>query len=303
MPKILIILGPTASGKSALAVELATRFDGEIISADSRQVYRGLDIATGKITKEEMCGIPHHLLDIADPAGTFTASEYEVLAKAAIDDVLARGKLPIICGGTGFYIDTAMSRISIPDVAPDRALRKMLAEKSTMELHDMLRELDPIRADTIEAQNPVRLIRAIEIAKALGSVPPIEPKDPLYDALWIGLSWPREELQKRIHQRVADRLAAGMIEEAKHLHEAGLSFGRMDELGLEYGFLASYLRDELTEEELAVAIEQGNMQYAKRQMTYWKRNSAIEWFDQAQDDAIIERVSEFLGSAAVTESP
>jgi tRNA dimethylallyltransferase len=302
MPKILIILGPTASGKSALAVELATRFNGEVISADSRQVYRGLDIATGKITETEMDGIPHHLLDVADPKDAFSASEYEVRAHAAIDDILARGKLPIICGGTGFYIDTVMNRISIPDVAPDRALRKMLAEKSVMELHEMLRELDPVRADNIEQQNPVRLIRAIEIAKVLGAVPPIIEKEAPYDALWIGLSWPKELLVERVRARVASRLADGMIEEARNLHSTGLSYGRMEELGLEYSFLASYLRDELTEEELAAAIEQGNMQYAKRQMTYWKRNNTIEWFDQAPMDTIIERVSGFLGSAFATQS-
>ena len=294
MSKILIILGPTASGKSALAVELAKRFGGEVISADSRQVYRGLDIATGKITKEEMQGIPHHLLDVAEPKDMFSASEYEALARQAIDDILARGKLPIICGGTGFYIDTVMNRISIPDVAPDMALRKALTAKSTPELMEMLQALDPVRAETIDQQNPIRLIRAIEIAKALGSVPVAAPKDPPYDALWIGLSWPKEKLQERIHARVTDRLAAGMIGEARSLHDAGLSFGRMHELGLEYRFLAAYLRDEMTDEELAAAIEQGNMQYAKRQMAYWKRNPGIEWFDEAPQGAIIDRVTRFL---------
>lgn len=299
MPKVLIILGPTASGKSALAVELAKQFNGEIISADSRQVYRGLDIATGKITEEEKAGIPHHLLDVADPKDTFTASDFEVLGTKAIEEILSRGKLPIICGGTGFYIDSLIGRMSIPDVAPNKALRNSLKELSAWELFEKLRELDPVRAETIEQQNPVRLIRAIEIATALGSVPiPRSDLGKKYDALWIGLSWPKEELRARLHARVEDRMKKGMIDEAKKLHEAGLTYGRMQELGLEYRSLAAYLRDEMTEEELATAIEQSNAQYAKRQMTYWKRNTDIIWMPPSPIDPIASLVEAFLAKTA-----
>ncbi|MCC6290472.1 tRNA (adenosine(37)-N6)-dimethylallyltransferase MiaA [Candidatus Nomurabacteria bacterium] len=163
--QVLVIVGPTASGKSALAVQLAKKFDGEIISADSRQVYRGLDIGSGKITEKEKRGIPHHLLDIASPKRIFTVARYQKLAKQKIAEIIGRGKLPIICGGTGFYIQAIVDDLALPKVKPDSRLRKSLAQKTVPELFKMLQKLDSNRARKIDRNNPRRLIRAIEIAK------------------------------------------------------------------------------------------------------------------------------------------
>jgi len=171
-PKVIVILGPTASGKSALAIDLALRFNGEVISADSRQVYRGLDIGSGKITKKEMLGIPHHLIDVADPKKIFTADLFQKLSRKAVADILSRGKLPIICGGTGFYIKAAIDSAQLPDVQPDHALRAKLSKKTPEQLFAMLKKKDPARAKSIDPQNPVRLIRALEIVASIGKVPP-----------------------------------------------------------------------------------------------------------------------------------
>src|SRR5579864_8715932 len=181
--KILVILGPTATGKSDLAVGLALKFNGEIISADSRQVYKGLDIGTGKITKKEMKGVSHYLLDVASPKKTFTVSKFKELADRKIEDILKRNKLPIICGGTGFYIQSIVDNIVLPDVDRDEKLRKRLVDKSKNELLLLLKKLDPERAKTVDYNNPPRLIRAIEIATALGKVPHLGTEFPKFEIL------------------------------------------------------------------------------------------------------------------------
>ncbi|HDO23680.1 MAG TPA: tRNA (adenosine(37)-N6)-dimethylallyltransferase MiaA, partial [bacterium] len=169
--KVIVILGPTASGKSEMAVKLAKKFNGEIISADSRQVYRGMDIGTGKITQKEMRGIPHHLLDVASPKKVFTVIDFKKRAEKAIKDIIKRGKISIICGGTGFYIQAITGGISIPEVKPNWKLRKQLEKKNAEQLFKMLKKLDPKRSKTIDAKNPRRLIRAIELAQSLGHFP------------------------------------------------------------------------------------------------------------------------------------
>ncbi|HET8580870.1 MAG TPA: tRNA (adenosine(37)-N6)-dimethylallyltransferase MiaA [Candidatus Paceibacterota bacterium] len=277
MQKVIVIAGPTASGKSALAVELARESDGEVISADSRQVYRGLDIGTGKIMPDEMQGIPHHLLDIADPTDAFTAARFAEAGRAAIEGIAGRGKLPIICGGTGFYIDALLGRAALPEVEPDPALRDELSRRSAPELYAQLQELDPARAAAIDRNNPARLIRAIEVATALGAVPPLPRPSPRYDALWIGIAWPDDALRQRIRTRLLARLDAGMIDEAKRLHAAGLSFARMRELGLEYRALADLLEGRVSEDAFIETLATKIRQYARSQMKYWKRNLAIQW--------------------------
>ena len=166
LPKVLVICGQTATGKSDLAVMLAKKINGEVISADSRQVYKGLNIGSGKITKKEMCGIPHYLLDVVHPKQIFSIAEYQTIAQQKIQEIIARGKTPIICGGTGFYIDAITKGIVLPEVAPNTVLRKKLENKTTKELVYILTKLDPARAKTVDIQNNVRLIRAIEIATA-----------------------------------------------------------------------------------------------------------------------------------------
>ena len=177
MQKLIVILGPTASGKSDMAVKLAKRFNGEVVSADSRQVYKGLDIGTGKITKKEMQGVKHHLLDVANPKKQFTASDFVDLTSGLIRQIVNRRKVPIICGGTGFYIDALLGDKQIPEVPPNLKLRKELEKKSVEKLFEILKKLDPERAKNIDAKNPRRLIRAIEICKVLGRVPKLHTRN------------------------------------------------------------------------------------------------------------------------------
>jgi tRNA dimethylallyltransferase len=194
--KIIVILGQTATGKSDFAVQIAkrvlavSRVESEIISADSRQVYKDMDLGTGKITKKEMRGVPHHLLDVASPKKIFSVSDYQKLADKKIQEIFSRGHIPILCGGTGFYIDALVNGTVLPEVAPDKILRKKLDKKSTSELFKILKKLDINRAKSIDKNNRVRLIRAIEIAKTLGKVPKISNKDTKYDTLKIGLTLP-----------------------------------------------------------------------------------------------------------------
>lgn len=281
-PKLIFILGPTASGKSDLAVEIAGRFNGEVVSADSRQVYRGLDIGSGKITKSEMRGIPHHLLGVANPARQFSVSEYQRLAKRAIADIIKRGKIPIICGGTGYYIQSIVDNIAYPVVPPNQILRKKLSTKNTGELFKILAKLDPRRAREIDAKNPARLIRAIEIATSLGSVPNMEVGPPYYDILQIGITLPPEILKERIKIRLEKRSRKGMIAEAKRLHQKGLSWKRMRALGLEYRVLADFLTETISRDEMKNCIMLEIVQYAKRQMTWFKRDKRIMWITPPQ---------------------
>jgi tRNA dimethylallyltransferase len=277
MQKIVVIVGPTASGKSSLAVKLAKKIKGEVISADSRQVYKGLDVGTGKITKKEMQGVPHHLLDVANPKKVFSANEFVELGRKAIEDIFARGKVPIVCGGTGFYIDALLGRIALPAVPPNPKLRAQLSQKTTAQLFSILKKLDPRRAKDIDAKNPVRLIRAIEIAKALGKVPAAKPEPLPYAIEWIGIKPDEKKLRAKIHKRLHDRMKSGMLREAQKLHNAGLSYKRMDQLGLEYRYLALLMQKKITKAEMLEKLENEIWQYAKRQMTYFKRNEEIGW--------------------------
>ena len=297
-PKILVIVGPTAVGKSALAVQLARRFGGEIISADSRQVYKGLDGGTGKITKKEMRGVPHHLLDVASPKRQFSVSLFVKKARRAIQDSTRRGRLPIIVGGTGLYIDALLGKVSIPEVPPNLKLRKRLEKKTAPELFVMLKELDAERARTIDRHNPRRLIRAIEIARFNAkrnaiSKCLVERSDPRTfancvsrSAKIIGLVLPPEELKKAITIRLFSRISRGMVGEVQRLHNKGLSWKRMEELGLEYRYLSRHLRGLITKKELTHKLTSEIWKYAKRQMRWFKRNQEIRWFQPSQNREI-----------------
>lgn len=293
-PKIIAVIGPTSSGKTGLAIEIAKQVDGEIISTDSRQIYRGLDIGAGKVTKTEMRGVPHHLLDVASSQRTMSVVQYERLATRAVQDILKRGKVPILCGGTGLYVDAILTKQSFPAVPPNAKLRSQLAKFSTDKLFEKLKKLDPVRAQNIDAKNPHRLIRAIEVATALGSVPVRTIAESPYDSLIIGLTLPREELQNRIHLRLAVRMRRGMIAEARQLHTNGLSWKRMEELGLDYRALAQFLQNKITKQELVHMIENENWLYAKRQMVWFKRNKSIQWFSPDEDKKIIKLTETFL---------
>ena len=280
MQKIIVIVGPTASGKSDFAVRLARKMGGEIISADSRQVYKGLDIGTGKITKREMKGVPHHLLDVASPKCTFTAHDFTIYGKKAIADIMRRGKVPIIVGGTGFYIDALVGRISLPDVPVNKKLRTRLNKKTLAQLFALLKRRDPKRAAAIKKKNELnnthRLIRALEITYGKKMSPYMETSR--YDVVWIGIRPNVQELKKNIKKRLLARFGKGMVVEAGRLHKGGLSYKRMDALGLEYRYLALYLQNKISKKELVEQLSTKIWQYARRQMTYWKRNKNITWF-------------------------
>ncbi|MFH1346933.1 MAG: tRNA (adenosine(37)-N6)-dimethylallyltransferase MiaA [Spirochaetota bacterium] len=283
-PKIIVILGPTASGKSNLAVQLAKKFKGEIISADSRQVYKGLNIGSGKITKKEMQGIPHYLLDVASPKHTFTVSQYQKLAGKAIKKILKKGKIPIICGGTGFYIDALIYNYKLPEVPPQPKLRKELEKKSTDVLFKQLKKLDPVRAKNIDKFNKRRLIRALEIVLTTKKPVPIlftslSGSKQNYDVLFIGTKKTQEELKKLIAKRLKKRLKNGMIEEIEKLHKQGVSWERLESFGLEYRFIAKYLQNKINYEEMKNLIQKESEHYAKRQMTWFKRNKNINWIE------------------------
>lgn len=281
--KVIAIVGPTACGKSGLAISLAKKLHGEVISADSRQVYTGLDIGAGKVTRKEMLGIPHHLLDIASPKKHISVEVWKIKAEKTITDIHKRGNVPIVCGGTGLYVDALLRGHSFPEVPPNPKLRKMLEEKSAASLFEILIKLDPRRAGEIDKHNPRRLIRAIEIAKALGKVPPrvtLVQKGGPYRVIWIGIDPKDVVLKKRIHVRLLARMKSGMVREAQKLHAEGLSYKRMRELGLEYRFLADFLEKKLTKEEMLVGLETAIWQYAKRQRTWWKRYTDIHWIEK-----------------------
>lgn len=276
--KIIVILGQTATGKSDFAVQIAKEIGGEIISADSRQVYKGMDLGTGKVTKKEMRGVPHHLLDVASPKKVFSVSDFKKLSDKKIKEILARGKVPIICGGTGFYIDAVVDGMLLPEVKADKELRKKLEDKSIEVLYKMLVKLDSKRAKTIDRKNKVRLIRAIEIAKSHGFVPKIKINKK-YNSIKIGLTLPDEILKEKIRMRLLARVKKGMLKEIENLHRGGVSWKRMDELGLEYRYGALYLQGKITKEQMIEELNTKIWQYAKRQKTWFKRNKEIKWID------------------------
>jgi len=269
-PKIIVVCGPTATGKTAYAIKLAKKIHGEIISADSRQVYTGINLLSGKVTKKEMEGIPHYLIDIANPKKQFSVADFQKLGKHAIDDILSRNKTPIICGGTGLYIDALIHDTILPEVKPNKELRAKLVRKSSAELFRTLSKLDPERAKTIDAHNPVRLIRAIEIAKELGSVPPLSKNSP-YHIEWIYLDFPDDILKKRINTRLLERIKQGMLREAKKLHENGVSYKKMETLGLECRTCARFLQKKISKKELIDELNNDIWHYVKRQRTWFKK--------------------------------
>lgn len=286
--KIIVIVGPTASGKSALAVKLARQFGGEVISADSRQVYTRLDIGTEKITKKEMRSVPHHLLDVVVPQKEFTAGDFQRRAKRAIQEVLEHKKNPIIVGGTGFWIDALVQGFVLPEVSPNPVLRRKLAKKNPSELLRILKKIDPKRARTVEQKNPRRLIRAIEIAKALGHVPPLRRTSP-YRALWIGIRIGKEDLAKKINQRLKKRLRQGMIREVVTLQKRGVGWKRLDELGLQYRYIARFLQKKLAKADLFQKLEHAIVDYARRQMVWFKRNKQIHWVKSSKEASALAK--------------
>jgi tRNA dimethylallyltransferase len=298
--KIIVVLGPTSSGKSDLAVELAKKFNGEIISADSRQVYKGLDIGSGKITKKEMQKIPHYLLDVVSPKSVFTIAQFKKNTDKIIRDILKKGKTPIIAGGTGFYIQSIVDNIVLPEVKPNLKLRKELAKKSVDELANILKKMDKNRAGEIDLKNPRRLIRAIEIATELGKVPKLSTNsNPVavggeYDVLQIGIKTDDDILKERIAKRFEKRVKAGIVKEAEDLHKNGLSWKRMKEIGLAHKYISLHLQGKMTKDEMIENSIREEWQYVKRQKTWFKRDKRIEWFGLEEKNKIFAKTKKFL---------
>ena len=289
--KIIVILGPTASGKSALALKIAKKINGEIISADSRQVYKGLDIGSGKITRKEMGGVPHYCLDIVSPKKIFTVVDFKKCADKAIEKIFAKNKIPIIVGGTGLYIQAIVDNIVLPEVKPNWKLRKELEKKTTEEMFAILKKLDPERTKNIDAKNPRRLIRAIEIAKKLGRTPKLmsmSRRD--LDIRQIGIKLPDEILKKNIEKRIKKMLKGGLVAETNKLRKSGLSWKRIYELGFEYRYPALFLRGKISKDEMLAKMLIENRQYAKRQMTWFKRDKIIKWISkEKQAEKLIKK--------------
>lgn len=293
--KLIVILGQTATGKSDFAVNIAKKFNGEIISADSRQVYKGMDLGTGKVTKKEMGGVPHYMLDIVSPKNkTFSVSNYQKLASKKIKDILSKKKIPIICGGTGYYIDSIINGISFPEVPPNEKLRKKLYSMSAIALFEYLKKIDPRRARNIDANNKVRLVRAIEIAKALGKVPKINKNDSPFDVIKIGLAFPQEELKERIYIRLIKRIKMGMLKEMENLHKSGLSWKKMESFGLEYRYSAFYLQGKINKKEMVEKLFSQIWHFAKRQNTWFKRDKDTIWINPTKKTNVARAEKEII---------
>jgi len=280
--KLLIILGPTASGKTSLSIRLAKKFNGEIISADSRQVYKGMDIGSGKVTIKEMQDIKHYLLDEVKPMTNFNVNHFIKKATKAIKIIQSKDKLPIIAGGTMFWVDALLYGLPIT-VKPDQKLRARLEKESTQQLYQKLKKLDPRRAKEIDPDNKRRLIRALEIVMITGQPVPVYKKEAQYDCLKIGVKRSKDELNKRIHIRLYERMKQGMVAEVKNLHQQGVTWKRLENFGLEYRYISKYLKGELTKDQMLQLLESEIKKYAKRQMTWFKKDQSIFWSNNYSD--------------------
>lgn len=286
-PKILVIVGPTASGKTRMAVELAQRHNGEVISADSMQIYRTMDIGTAKPTKEEMGGIPHHMIDVADPEEDFSVARYVEMAARCVDDVLERGKLPIVAGGTGLYIDSLLSGRTFAPFSPDSALRgeleRELEEKGGQAMLEALAQVDPEAAQRLHPNDHKRIIRALEVYRSTGKTITQHNREtqatpPRYDALTIGLAFQdRQAMWRRIDQRVDEMAAAGLEDEVRRLLTSGISPKCTAMQAIGYKEFTQALSGEMTWQEAADVVKLRSRQYAKRQLTWFGRNPNTRW--------------------------
>ena len=281
-PRIIVIVGPTASGKSALAIKIAKKFNGEIVSADSRQIYREMDIGTAKPSEKEMTAVPHYLIDIKNPNENYTVAEYKSDAIKAINKIIKKKKLPILVGGTGLYIKAIVDNLNIPEVAPDLKLRKKLEkeiEKNGLKyLFEKLVKLDPEAAYIVDPNNPRRIIRALEIAIKTKKPFSAQRKigKPLFDFIEMGLKWPKNILDKRINKRVDLMIKEGLVDEVKNLvKKYGSKQQSFDAIG--YREIIGYLDKKITLNEAVELIKKNTRNYAKRQMTWFRKDGRIHW--------------------------
>ncbi len=297
--KLLVIIGPTAVGKTKLSIEMAKRYNGEIISGDSMQIYRGMDIGTAKIKPEEMEGIPHHLIDIKDPAENFSVAEFQLLVRAKIDEIAQKGKLPIIVGGTGLYIQSVIYDYQFSDVPGDEAYRLKLEERvkeiGNEALYKELLEVDPESASQIHPNNVRRVIRALEIfhltGKTMLEFQRTQQPDLLYDTAIIGLTMEREKLYERINYRVDIMVEEGLIDEVKHLYQQGLRDCQSIQ-AIGYKELFAYFDDKMSLDEAIVNLKQNSRRYAKRQLTWFRNKMEVNWFDMTDVENVSKKIKE-----------
>ncbi len=288
MEKLVCIVGTNASGKSALGIELAKLYDADIVSADSRQVYKGLDLGSGKVTEEEMQGVRHYLIDVAQPNDFFSLAHYQRLAYDAIDEIHSKGRKAFLVGGTGLYVNAVADGYDLGDVAPDPAIRRSIEQKTIDELIELIKKNDPDKLKTLDLKNKRRLERAAEIALAPGGKR--KENAPRYDTLLLGVTYPRDELYERIKIRLDRRLEQGMIDEVVALREAGATDEFLYKLGLEYRYILMYLRGEFeTYEDFYEKLFMEIRHLAKEQMTWFRKRRDITWIDMKEDPVVICR--------------
>jgi len=308
LERLLVIIGPTAVGKTALSVELALRLHGEIISGDSMQVYKKLDIGTAKIKPSETRGVPHHLIDIKEPDETFSVAEFQQLARAKISEINQRGKLPLLVGGTGLYVQAVLDEYEFEPQQEISSLRRELQETAAAKgieyLLAKLREVDPQSAARLHPNDAKRIIRALEYYHTTGKPisdkkPAVSPHGPQrYDAILIGLTMERELLYRRIEERVDQMMAEGFLAEVQGLLDQGYSPHLQSLQGLGYKQLVSYLQGELNLEEAVELIKRDTRRFAKRQLTWFRRDPRITWYHVDQypaREALIEEILSRIG--------
>ena len=279
---LIIIVGTTASGKSELAVRLAKKFHGEIVSADSRQVYKEIPIGTETMSKREMRGVPHHLLGITSLKKRFDVVQYQKKAFEAISVIQKKGLIPFLVGGSALYLYAVADGVMFPNVKPNKTLRKQLEKLSVQELFAKLKKLDPLRAKTIEKENPRRLVRALEIVMQTNKpIPPLQKRSLFSPLLLIGVKKSPLELQRRIRTRIQKHLKRGWVAEVKKLLKNGLGEKQIREIGLGYQWILPFLKREISKEELIDRTQRAELDFARRQMSWFKKDPRIHWVNDA----------------------
>ncbi len=302
--KVLVLIGPTAVGKTKLSIEIAKAFNCEIISGDSMQIYRGMDIGTAKIKKEEMDGIPHHLIDIKEPHENFSVAEFQELVRRKITEIHARGKIPFIVGGTGLYIQAVLYDYEFPDDSYDPELRQKLMdevdEKGIEHFYQKLMAVDPVTAKKIHPNNKRRIVRALEVyyttGETMSAISAKQKKEPIYDCLIIGLTMDREKLYERINARVDQMMDEGLLDEVKRLYEMDLKDVSATQ-AIGYKELFEYFEGKVSLEEAVENLKRNTRRFAKRQLTWFKNKMTVEWFDVtegAKQDEIFHKINGFL---------
>lgn len=300
--KVVSVIGPTAVGKTELSLQIAKRFNGEIISGDSMQVYKGMDIGTAKIKPSEMQGVPHHLLDLKDPWESFSAAEYQKIVREKIKEVHSRGHLPILVGGTGLYIQSVLYDYQFSDAPADFSFRERMEEKvrsgGAMNLYNQLKTIDPDAANKIHPNNHRRVIRALEIFHCTGkTMTEFQKKQqniPLYQDILIGLTMDRETLYQRIDHRVDLMIEEGLVQEVRDLMKKGLSREHQSMKAIGYKEIADYLEKRIPYEEALILLKKNSRHYAKRQLTWFRNKMDAEWFDLTDEREHWKKIAEIL---------